>query len=754
MKIWLAIVGVLLCAAVIGYNIINIHPPQTGIYTHIKGLTGPVSIVRDQYGVAHITAQKSDLDAFFGLGYAHAQDRFWQMEFQRRVVQGTLSEIFGAKTIPQDKYLRTWGFYRAAQSEWGSLSPASQHIIQAYTDGINYFIQQKKYPLQIRLLHYQPKPWTVIDSISWQKMLAWDLQNAWETKLKNYIVFQKLGMTKISTIFPPYPTDGVSILSDEDLKQSGIYIADDLKSALNFNHSPQTATLDKGSNNWVVSGKLTRSHYPMLANDPHLALQAPALWYLADINGPHLHVIGATLPGTPAVVIGHNNHIAWGVTNVNPDSQDLYILSNKNPIHIIKEIIKVRGKPDIIYPVEISDEGPVISSVTDAKLIGHKIALKWTALLPHDTTVQSMLMIDYAQNWAEFKTALHYFVVPSQNFVYADTAGNIGYYMSGKLPIRQTPSSLPVLDKPENQWAAYIPFDELPHIYNPPEGYIVSANNRVADAHYRYATSFLHFDPPYRAERIVDLLHKHFPLIDTKTMEQIQLDTVSLVWRQIKPLLLLTKPLNNNSQLALSVLKNWNGNADINSEAKTIFAYWYRELSQTLTPNFIAEFIKNPDPVFIENQLNDLNKNSKHNLDSLLSQTLKSSMAKLIQDHGDNPKNWPWGKIHQAGFSELGLGGVKYIGWIWNRYIEAPGGLYTVNVGTYGDKNFQETTGASYRQIIDLGNLNNSEFIQTLGQSDDIFSKNYDDQMILWREGKYISMSNQVEPEKVLVLQP
>ncbi|HEV2614234.1 MAG TPA: penicillin acylase family protein [Gammaproteobacteria bacterium] len=752
MRVWLKRLGfvlliVLLFFIAAGFYLYSRSHTQESGTIHLRGLKGDVTITRDQYGVPHIVAAKSDLDAFYALGYVHAQDRFWQMEFQRHVVQGTLSELFGTATIEKDEYLRTWGFYRAARTSWESLSPESKAIIQSYSDGVNAFLSQKKYPLQMILLNDQPKPWTNIDSIAWQKMLAWDLQNQWKSKLKNYLVEQKLGKSQIPILFPSYPKDGTTILSDEDLKQSGIYSANVLTSFLNI-ENPH----DKGSNNWVVSGKWTTSGYPMLANDPHLGLQAPALWYLADIKGPTIHVVGATLPGVPGVVIGHNDHIAWGVTNVNPDTQDLYILNADSPVHVINEIIHVRGKPDVNYQVKVSDEGPIISQVTDAGKINQLVALKWSALMPDDTTVQSMLEINYANNWDEFTKALKDFVVPSQNFIYADTQGNIGYYVPGRIPIRHWDSSFPVPDDSAHQWDGYIPFDKMPHVYNPPEGYIVSANNRVVSDHYPYYLTFRWNDPDYRAKRIVELLTANRPL-DNSKFEKIQLDTVSLLWKDISPILLKTQPLDDQSKKALDLLKNWNGDASLDSTQKTIFAYWYRELEK-MTPDFLAPLAKFPQPLFIQQQL-ESNGQYCQNCSDFMSKSLQTAMQKLTYDLGNDPEHWQWRKVHRAVFPELGLGTIPVLDNIWNRSISTPGGLFTVNVGTYDMQNFTQTDGASYREIIDLNNFNQSEFIQTLGQSDNIFSSHYDDYLRPWRDGKYVPMTSEPKGDvKVLTLLP
>jgi penicillin amidase len=691
----------------------------------VKGLIGKVTVTRDTYGVPHIIAEKSDRDAFFALGYVHAQDRLWQMEFNRRVAQGTLSEVLGDKTIEADKYLRTWGFYAAAKASWPFLSPQTQAIVQAYTDGVNAFIAQGHFPLQFSLLGYKPAPWTVTDTLAWQKLLAWDLQDIWKGKLKNYLIEKSMGKAKIAEVFPPYPENGPLILSDADLKQSGLWQAAGILPET-FANSP-----GKGSNNWVVSGKLTETGKPLLANDPHLELQSPALWYLAEMKGPHLHVIGATMPGMPGVVIGHNDHIAWGVTNVNPDTQDVYILPKSAKITVKQEVIKVKNHPDVIWPVRQSEAGPIMSQVSEMGQVGPNVALKWTALADDDTTIQSMLEIDYAEDWKTFVDALKDFTAPSQNFVYADIQGNIGYYLPGRIPLRTWDASLPVPYDAAHQWQGFIPFDKLPHVFNPPEGLIVSANNQVVSRHYPYAINFRWSVPPYRAARILHLLKENEPLTAEK-FKRIQYDTFSSLWSSLSPELLKTTPLDNQSKVALDYLNRWNGDVSLDSVAATIFAYWYQQLGEKM-PEVIKGLIRFPEPLYIQQQIKD------H--PEMRSKSLSLAMQTLVKEKGKDPQKWQWGDVHRVVFAELGLGVVPGINLFWNRSIPTPGDLYTINVGTYNFKTFQQEDGAGFREIIDFNDLNQSVYIQSLGQSNDPLNRNYQDQMRLWRDGKYLSMS-------------
>lgn len=726
----------------------------------LVGLKGGVTIRRDEYNVPHINAEASDLDAFYALGYVHAQDRLWQMEFQRRVAAGTLSEIFGAKTIRQDEYLRTWGFYRAAQQAWVSLDARTKEIVHAYTMGVNAYLQTGVLPVQFYLLRFKPKPWTDIDSIAWQKMMAWSLDTSWQRKIKNYLIARKTGTAAISKIFPPYPASGPIILSDRDLaatsfasrkaiaapraefNEQGVDQALRKHLAMNTLVRNELGFQDregKGSNAWVISGKMTESGKPILANDVHLQLTSPALWYLAELKGPGLHVTGGTIAGLPLVAIGHNEYIAWGVTHSYTDTQDLYIEKQGAPLRLRQETINIRGAQAETIVVRESRHGPVISDVSDAGKIGPLVAIKWPALQDGDTTVSSFVRLNYARNWNEFVAALKYYVTPPQNFLYADTRGNIGYYLPGKIPLRSGwVGTFPISADRKAEWQGYIPFQLLPHSYNPPEGYIAAANNKITSDHYPYSLTFRWNVPPYRSARINDVIRSGKASVNS--MAALQADTSSYIWRDLRSTLLKTAPLDASSAKALAILGQWNGRFDVDSEGASVFAYWYQELLQsaTIVDGKPAEF----DPLFV---VQNLQKNicyssftTRDNCAEYLGQSLRRAAGGLASEHG---ADWRWGSVHHAVFQELAIGKVKALGWLWNRSQASPGGDFTVNVGTYDPDTKDQTNGAVYRQIIDLSDFNRSLYVIPLGEQDNPFSLSYNDQLALWLSGKYIGMS-------------
>ena len=733
----------------------------------LTGLNGRVDIIRDEHGIPHINAMDNDDDAFFALGYMHAQDRLWQMEFQRRVVQGRLSEVFSSLTLEQDKFLRTMRFYEAAKNSLASFSPDILSKIHSYTQGINAYIAQGKLPWQFKLLHVKPDNWTDVDSIAWQKMLAWSQQFSWYEKMRNEQIVKSHGYDQINTFIPLYPEHSPIVMSDMNIhtihSESLHRIVDNAKNTdnelsylqanmLKINQQLHLANKDgKGSNAWVVSGIHTQSGKPILANDPHFDVASPLLWYLAELKGPQLHVTGATIPGVPAVAIGHNDVISWGVTNAGLDAQDLYIEADNTKLQSHQEIIKVRGRSDYELTVLTSKHGPVINAITamHADRLGRHVTLRWTALENGDTTVQSFIRVNYALDWNMFKQALQSFVSPSLTFLYADTKGNIGAIVPGKIPVRQGWSGELPVDNLGNEWNGYIPFDQLPQVYNPPSGYILTANNKVVTDSYPYPLTPHWLGQPYRAQRIKDMLLQSMPLT-IESSKAMQLDVTSQIWLDIKKQLLAVTPSDSLSKQALAILNAWDGRMTVDSTAATIFNYWYKQIS-TMFPTELQTESMWSNPLFVIRQLQTDGKycrtNDAKNCSDFLSITLRQAMKNLTKDLSSNPDNWQWGGVHKIIFKDAILSNIKPLAWVLDREIATPGGPETVNVGIYGKENYNQTVTAGFRQIIDLSNLNNSLFSIALGQSGNITSKHYDDLLKSWRDGDYFTIHAGLTPE-------
>lgn len=735
------------------------NPRASGTVT-LPGLSGPVTVTRDAWGVPHIRAQASDDDALFALGLVHWQDRAWQMDFQRRVSQGRLAEVLGEAALPQDRFLRTWGFYRAAQSALPALSERSRRMVRAYTAGVNAGMSQGKVAPEFRILGYTPEPWTDVDSIAWSKLMAYDLGGNYDDELLGTRILKRLGEGGLNEVLPPYPADGPTILSRDELglkaKAGGtdlqqVTLPDATLRALEAHlNAARTLGMErvpgKGSNDWVIAGKRTASGKPILADDPHLALSSPMLWYLADVQGPQLRAIGASIPGLPGIVIGRNDRVAWGVTNVNPDVQDLYIEPEAAKLTTRTEVIKVKGGQDVRLTVRESVHGPIVSDVGAGEL-GPRVALKWTALQPGDTTFDAFLGLNYARDWGEFTAALEKYVAPSQNFVYADVDGNTGYYAPGRVPIRRGwDGSLPVPGDGSREWTGYIPFARLPHTYNPADGLVVTANNKVVPNGYPYTLANIrNWAEPYRAERITDLLTAKPTGLTLDDVKRVQLDTTSLVWRDLKPLLLATQPDSDLSRQALDLLRGWDGNQTTASVPSTIFEAWLAEL-QAMAQDELGDSTR-LNSLAVRTQLRADGELCRDEADGQqdcageLRSGLGRAVEKLAARLGPDPAGWTYGKVHTVASNHRAFGGVKALAWLFNHSTPTNGGTNTVNVARPDPDTMQQTHGPSYRQIVDLADMNRSVYVGSLGQGGNPLGDHVTDQQTLWAAGKYLPMS-------------
>ncbi|SJN53703.1 Penicillin acylase 2 precursor [Vibrio ruber DSM 16370] len=744
------------------YYILSQTESQRTGTVKLNGLDGPVFVFRDNYGIPHIDALTSDADAFYALGYLHAQDRFWQMELQRLTVKGQLSEVFGADTVETDKFMRTWGFYRSAEQSWPKFTPKQKALIVSYTQGVNAFIAQQKLPIEFKIFGFKPQRWSETDSIAWQKMLAYNLQSTWSEKLKNQEIMNDLGEAMIPVLHPKYPDSGPTIMSESDLRQITFSNKDSVDNSQIISQNSADADSifassaavkkvtnlfpnhTKGSNNWVLSGSKTSTGKPILANDLHLGLSSPSLFYLAEIKGPTLHVTGATIPGVPGVIEGHNDHIAWGSTNVNPNDLELIVEDGNNKIFSRDEVIKVKGEEDVKYQVLSTKNGPIINDYIDlpSNQDNKYISIQWSALMDTDVTVGSFIEMNYARNWQDFLKALSTYVTPAQNFVYADTEGNIGYKLAGKVPLRAQTAYGLVSSQSWQGWQGYIPFDQLPQSYNPKTGFIASANNKAAPDSYPYQIDLRWMAAPYRVERIIELISSKSKL-SMKDNIDIQNDVKNEIWHQLRPILLTTKPLNKESKEGLEYLKSWDGHMTENSIAASIFAYWDREINRLYPSKYQSD---SDEPLFIFSQLSHngqyCQKAGFSDCDAFLQNSLQVAMQKLIDDQGNTPENWHWGEIHIASFKNSVFGDVPLLKYIFNRQVSTAGGNQTINDGGY-DHSFTQVEGASYRHIINLNDLDDSLFIHPLGQSENPLDENYDNLLEQWKEGNYITIKAQ-----------
>ncbi|HZT76508.1 MAG TPA: penicillin acylase family protein [Vicinamibacterales bacterium] len=789
LKALAAIVVFAAIAFAAGYAYLRRSLPTVNGAVAVAGLSGRVDIVRDADDVPHIFATTKH-DALFGLGYVHAQDRLWQMEFQRRIGFGRLSEMFGAAALPQDRFLRTVGFGRAATAAWERAPEWVKQQVNAYVAGVNAFIATHHgaaLPPEFSLLRVEPEPWTGPDVVVWVKMMAWDLSANYSFELLRNDMVRAVGVERMAKLMPPYPANGLSITGGFD--QTGdaagqhamaravrpIPPFEPLPPALPFLPDFVAPAPDgAGSNNWVVDGTMTASGKPMLANDPHLGTRIPSTWYLAHMSAPDFDVIGGTLPGTPAVVLGRNRRIAWGMTNVAADVQDLFrehldpsgttaeFKGAQEPITIVPETIKVKGAPDVILNVRVTRHGPLVSDALNANAAAstrtpkpaplEPLAFRWTALDPDDTTMLAVLKVNEARNWTEFVDALKSFVVPSQNFVYADVDGHIGYYAPGHIPIRASGDGTLPADgwTGDAEWTGSVPFDELPHLYDPPDHFIVTANHRPEPADYRYNLGVEWYEP-YRAQRIVDLLRGRTKLTPDD-FARIQADTVSLHAKELLPILLQhVRPEDDRERRAIELLREWNFDATAGSAATAIFEAWFYQLAPAFVGQELGPLVTetyNGKSTFVTRFLIDTlnSRGAAWGLDAgacdtLVTKALHDGLDDLATRMGSDMTRWRWDTIHHAVLPHQGLDAVAALRPLLSRSIASAGDWSTVDVGTVdASAKYEQHLIPGYREIIDLSPANDSRFADAVGQSGHFLSPHYDDRLTDWQQVRHLPM--------------
>jgi penicillin amidase len=813
-KIVVAIVLLLALGAGGVYHYARRSLPVVDGAVAVAGPTAAIEIIRDADAIPHVLASNKT-DALFGLGYVHAQDRLWQMEFQRRIGFGRLSEIFGTATIPQDTFLRTVGFGRAARAAWEHTPPWAKAQVDAYVAGVNAFIATHHgagLPLEFSLLRFEPEPWSGPDVIVWVKMMAWDLSANYSFELLRDDLIRAVGEERMAQLMPPYPVNGLSILTTatNGSGESGAAgaaasigapalprafpLARSLTDSSAGAFAQALATGDRGvadfllgsarseglgSNNWAVDGTLSATGKPLLANDPHLSSKTPSTWYLAHVTGGDFDVIGATLPGAPAIAIGRNRFIAWGETNVAADVEDLYrerldptgafaeFRGVQEPITRIAETIAVKGAAPIQVTVRVTRHGPLVSDAINAISAASTktpkpaprdpLAFRWTALDPDDTTLPSFLKLNEARNWNEFTAALRELVVPSQNFVYADADGHIGYYAPGRVPIRSGGDGSRPADgwTGDAEWTGWVPFDELPHLYDPPEHFIVTANHRPAPASYPHNLG-REWVEPYRAARLVDLL-KQKPKFTVDDFARMQADTQSLHAAALLPVLLRhAHPSSDPDRRAVAILEKWNMNASGDSAAAAIFSAWFHHVASALAGDdlgpvvldsyagrftFITRFAVN---VLASNDnpwCDDVRTAPKETCDETIGAALHTSVADLTNRLGGDMSRWRWDAVHRATFPHQGLDSVGALRPLLSRSMPNGGDWSTVDVGPVAaDQLYEQHSVAGYRQVVDLSPANDSRFLDAVGQSGHPLSTHYDDFLSDWQAVKHRRM--------------
>lgn len=747
-------------------------PPLAG-ELQLPGLQAPVSIVRDAHAVPHIRAQSAH-DAWFALGVVHAQDRLWQMEMNRRIAGGRLSEIAGGATLDTDRFLRSLGLQRVAARNLERLDADSRAVLDAYAAGVNAWLQAHDgpLPLEFQLLGVQPQPWTPVDALAWLKVMALDLSANWSDELLRLRLSSRLTSAQIQEFLPPTPYAGPLPVTD--------YVAlyhrlEPRLSALG--PAVPEAAFGLGSNNWVVDGRHTTSGKPLLANDPHLALSAPGIWYLAHLQAPGLNVIGATLPGVPLVVIGRNQRIAWGMTNTKPDTQDLYIerIDPADPTRYLapdgartfserEELIEVRGAEAVPLRVRETRHGPLLpdARVQGTLPPGYALALRWTALDDDDPTFRAGLRMLAARDWDSFVDALRDFRGPQQNFVYADVDGHIGFIAPGRVPLRKPENDLLGLAPAPGwdaryDWDGYIPFEALPRRLDPPAGRISSANDRIVAADYPYYLT-AEWAPPYRGERIAAWLSaraRH----DVEDFMQLQGDQRSGMAAEFLPrLLALASAGDADTRAWLQRLRQWDAVTAADRAEPLVFVAWLRELSRLIYADELGEMFAATfelRPTFLANVLDDRDGQARwcddigtpriESCAEQVSAALPAALADLRRRYGSDERDWRWGAAHPAVAEHRPFSHVAWLKPLFELRTPVGGDTYTVDVARHfigrEAEPFAATHAASLRMIVDLAAPDASRFVIAGGQSGQRLSPYYADQWALWATQQYLPMS-------------
>lgn len=734
----------------------------------VAGLEKPVNIVRDKRGIPHIYA-KTQNDAWFALGYVHAQDRLFQMEMQRRIGQGRVAEILGSPGLRFDRLFRSLGLYQRAVDSVKHLKPAELAALEAYAAGVNQWLKTRKgtLPPEFNLIGMDFAPWKPADTLVWGKLMSILLSANWRTELLRARIIQHAGKKAIPVLFPAYPGDGPMTIKNY---QEGLLKGLDFKKL--FASLPHSIIGKGASNAWAVRANKTTTGTTILASDPHLGMNAPVLWYLAHISAPGLNLNGATVPGAPALILGHNGNIAWGLTTTYIDTDDVilekidpsdptrYLTSDKSLAFKVRtETIKVRFGKDVKITIRETRNGPAIDFGDELKAYEKKekrvAVLRAAWLSRKDTSAAALLAVNKAKNWEEFRTALRSYIGPVQNFLYADKAGNIGYIVPGRIPIRKNADAgyLPQDGANDDSvLTGYIDFDKLPQSYNPPDGVLITANNKIAGKDYPFFLSKSWGDH-YRAARIRDLL-KAKEKFSPDDMARMQADHVSLAVRATLPLMMKFKPEGDQQQRVVDMLKAWNGAMSLARPEPLIYTAWLKELNTRLYADELGEVAKlyvsyRPDVVIniLSNHqgwCDNVKTDKKEDCPTILRQSLAAALVFLSDKFGDDPALWRWGSLHYAEMRHQAFGVVPVLKGLTTIKIAAHGSPRTVNKAamSFRSKNpFAARHGPGFRGVYDFSDLTKSRFTISSGQSGNPYSYYYDNLVKDWRDVRHWRLS-------------
>lgn len=767
-------------------------------------LNTEAEITRSHDGYTHIIAE-SDEDAFFAQGFAHAQDRMWQMELMRKLVSGRICEVIGEGALSSDIYYRTVGFYKLSEKSWKESEERTKKLFEAYSRGVNAWLkQQKTLPPEFLILG-EPEPWSPVDSVAMFKTLTQSLgANSYLEVIKTWIM-QNGGVEDAEEQFPTYQKYQKRILKKDEIDNSLLtgksyterypQIIEELKSInssiakLKSGELNELAmTLDSlekglaetgilpGSNNWAISGRYTESGKPILANDPHMGASIPAVFYLNEIKGDVIAVNGVTVPGIPGILLGRNKDIAWSVTTFRADTQDYYMekvqdnqyyyMGEWHELEISEELISVKGL-DEPYKLQIrkTPHGPLMDQVVD--IPGITLSLKWTINHVKDTTHEALLSASYARNWEEFKKSITKVTAPLLNFVYADSNDNIGYLAYGKIPVRKKGygSTFTPGWTDEYEWEGYIPYEELPQIYNPAKGYIVTANQyNFPDEHKHYLGTF-ETGTNYRGERLNEIIEAHISSgkkFNKETMIPIQLDYTSRTYERFVKEVLKIKPATERQKEIFTLLSQWDGKLNKESSEATILHYWIYYLKDFMdgdrykpaeSESYLNKYLVRLDKSRVERAVTAMEEGDLNWLDDPLTPEKEDSHMRLLEaldmavahmedKSGKDIEDWQWGTIHKVMYNHAIFGKIPLVKNMFNREVEAGGSTDTVNMAIPDyEAEMKSSHVPTMRLIYDMANLDGNYMIVPTGQSAHFKSPYYDNLLEKFYKGEYLDHS-------------
>ncbi|MES2825584.1 MAG: penicillin acylase family protein [Pseudomonadota bacterium] len=756
----------------------------------LNGLGYPVAITHDIYGTPTIVA-KTDHDAYFALGFKHASDRLWQLEVQRRLSQGRLSELFGAEMLSQDITMRNLGLYEAAKRSLPYLKKDTVDALTAYVDGINAWVaQSSSLPIEFQLFGVHPEPWSVFDSLGWHKVFSLTLSGNMMDELRRNQLQNRFTPEQINYI---YSYDPIALLAKKYPPIKSHLMAKS-NALIDFG----IGHLFVGSNAWVVSGKHTQSGHPIIASDPHLGLQLPTMWYAASLKGDKLNVSGMTLVGLPMVIFGQNSAIAWGGTNLMSDQQDLFIetTSPQRPNQYLNgnewktfESHSEKINISAAFPASLheklasvdivirkTERGPVISDTqSEANAV---TSLRWSALDPEDHTIDAFVDVQYAKNWSEFRQSLAQLKSPGLNFLYADREGNIGYQVAGMIPKRaEGVGILPLVASKENDWQGYHEFDLLPSVYNPEKGFIVSANEQVD--HSSNIVISHEWAPEARHDRITALLQQSInakKLMTASDMEVMQGDRLDLNALTLLPVFQQVIAGTPQEKEAIAILTEWNGEFTPGSVGATLFATWGYYLTHEIFDAALRHSWQRPAEANLLasslerltwGQLTKVVSTDTHGwckpnqatvCKQELQHSLKSTLKQLEKISGtESLPKWKWSNFSRTDFIHQPLGSIKGLEWLFKRTTYSAASPNSINVSNIVfdlHKGFTQSFGAGFRQIFELDESNSHWYMLSTGESGNIMSEHFDDMIIPFSRNQLIPFGVNNPSKEILNLIP